>query len=374
MHRFYSLAALILCVVLFAIPTLMAQRYTVTDLGTLGGSQTIASAINQAGDVTGSANLTCDACYSHAFLYKKGKLHDLGTLPRATVSAGLGISGGEDEGKIRVTGYSYTQPCVHSDCGPVHAFLYSNGHMLDLGTLPSGTQSEGFAVNSSGQVTGWADVEDAQNTSFQQHAFLYSDGKMKDLGTLPGGSSSFGVGINDGWGRGRNNGVQVTGYSSTTSGFEHAFLYSDGKMEDLGTLPGGSSSIGSAVNQSGEVAGFSAISVENSHAFLYRHGDLQDLGTLPGLTDSFGEGINDDGDVVGYSVGSANIFDYHAFLYSHGTMHDLESMIPEDSGWVLQIARAINNDGQIAGTGIHNGTTRAFLLTPIRNRGWMGTR
>jgi probable HAF family extracellular repeat protein len=50
-------------------------------------------------------------------------------------------------------------------------------------------------------------------------------------------------------------------------------------------------------------------------------------------------------------------------------MHDLESMIPEDSGWVLQIARAINNDGQITGTGIHNGATRAFLLTPVRNRG-----
>ena len=81
MRRFYSLTPLILCVVLFAIPTLMAQRYTVTDLGTLGGIQTIASGINQAGDVTGSANLTCDACYSHAFLYKNGKLHDLGTLP-----------------------------------------------------------------------------------------------------------------------------------------------------------------------------------------------------------------------------------------------------------------------------------------------------
>ncbi|MCU1222387.1 MAG: hypothetical protein JWQ42_480 [Edaphobacter sp.] len=371
MRRFYSFVALTLCGVLFAAPTLTAQRYTVTDLGTLGGSQTIASGINQEGDVTGSANLTCDACYSHAFLYKKGRLHDLGTLPGATVSAGIGISGGEGEGKIRVTGYSYTQPCVHSDCGPVHAFLYCKGHMQDLGTLPSGTDSEGFAVNSSGQVTGWAAVGDAQHTFVHQHAFLYSDGKMQDLGTLPGGSSSFGVDINNGWSKGRDNEVQVTGYSGTASGFEHAFLYSDGKMEDLGTLPGGSSSIGSAVNQSGEVAGSSTISVENSHAFLYSHGDLQDLGTLPGLADSFGQGINDAGDVVGYS---ANLFDQHAFFYSHGTMHDLESMIPEDSGWVLEKAEAINNDGQITGTGIHNGATRAFLLTPVRDRDLPETR
>jgi probable HAF family extracellular repeat protein len=370
MRRFYPFVALTLCVVLFTTPTLTAQRYTVTDLGTLGGIQTIASGINQAGDVTGSANLTCDACYSHAFLYKNGKLRDLGTLPGATVSAGLGISGGEEEGEVRVTGYAYTQPCVHSDCGPVHAFLYSKGHMLDLGTLPSGTQSEGFAVNSSGQVTGWAEVQDAPNF-FSQHAFLYSDGKMQDLGALPGGSSSFGVGINDGLSRGRNNEIQVTGYSNTASGFYHAFLYTDGKMEDLGTLPGGSSSIGYAVNQSGEVAGFSAISVENTHAFLYSHGNLQDLGTLPGLADSFGQGINDAGDVVGYA---SNLFDQHAFLYSQGTMHDLESMIPEDSGWVLQQARGINNDGQITGTGIHNGATRGFLLTPVRNRGLKETR
>lgn len=368
MRRFCSFAPLILCVVLFASPTLLAQGYKVTDLGTLGGIQTIARGINQAGDVTGSADLTCDACYSHAFLYKRGKLRDLGALPGATVSEGSGISGGDDEGRVRVTGFSSTQPCVHSDCGPAHAFLYSNGHMLDLGTFPSGTESEGFAVNSSGQVTGWADVGNAQKTSFQQHAFLYSDGKMKDLGTLPGGSSSFGVGINDGWGRGRNNEVQITGYSSTASGFDHAFLYSDGIMEDLGTLPGGRSSIGNAVNQSGEVAGYSAISVENSHAFLYSHGGLQDLGTLPGMSDSFGVGINDDGDVVGYSLDSADIFNWHAFLYSHGSMHNLESMIPEDSGWELQEAVAINNNGQIAGTGIHNGATRAFLLTPIRNK------
>jgi probable HAF family extracellular repeat protein len=366
MRRFYSFVALTLCVVLFATPTLTAQRYTVTDLGTLGGTQATASDINQAGDVTGSAYLSCEGCYSHAFLYKNGKLHDLGALSDETVSAGIGISGGKGEGKIRVTGYSYTQSCVHSDCGPIHAFLYSNGRMLDLGTLPSGTDSEGFSVNASGQVTGWSGVEDAQHTFMNQHAFLYSDGKMQDLGTLQGGTSSFGMGINDGWSKGRNDDVQVTGYSSTASGFYHAFLYSDGKMEDLGTLPGGSSSTGFAINQSGEVVGSSATSVGNYHAFLYSHGYMRDLGTLPDFPNSAGEGINDAGDVVGYC---SNLFVQHAFLYRDGTMYDLASMIPEDSGWELEIATAINNDEQITGTGFHNGTTRAFLLTPVRNRG-----
>lgn len=90
---------------------------------------------------------------------------------------------------------------------------------------------------------------------------------------------------------------------------------------------------------------------------------MQDLGTLPGLANSFGQGINDAGDVVGYCV---NLFDQHAFLYKDGAMHGLQSMIPENSGWVLEKANAINNDGQITGIGVHDGAARAFLLTPVR--------
>jgi len=367
MRRFYLFLVRNLCVVLFVAPTLTAQRYTVTDLGTLGGTQAIASGINEAGDVTGSAYLSCQGCYSHAFLYKNGKMHDLGALSDETRSDGRGISGGKDEGRIWVTGYSYTQSCVHSDCGPIHAFLYSKGRMRDLGTLSSGADSEGFAVNSSGQVTGWSGVEDPGRTYMNQHAFLYRNGNMEDLGTLPGGSSSFGTGINGGRGKGRNNEVQITGYSSTASGFDHAFLYSDDKMEDLGTLPGGSSSGGDAINESGDVAGYSTISEINYHAFLYSHGFMQDLGTLPDFPNSAARGINDAGDVVG---SCSNLFVSRAFLYTHGTMYDLESMIPADSGWELRFATGINSAGQIVGIGFHNGTTRGFLLTPVRKRGW----
>ena len=69
---------------------------------------------------------------------------------------------------------------------------------------------------------------------------------MTDLGTL-GGNQSFGRGINDAG--------QVTGYSITSTGETHAFLYSNGQMMDLGTL-GGAGSGGYAINNAGQVTGF----------------------------------------------------------------------------------------------------------------------
>jgi hypothetical protein len=45
-------------------------------------------------------------------------------------------------------------------------------------------------------------------------------------------------------------------------------------------------------------------------------------------------------------------------------MNDLSTLIPADSGWKLVDALAINNRGQIVGTGVHNGKQAAFLLTP----------
>ena len=73
----------------------------------------------------------------------------------------------------------------------------------------------------------WSDA--SYTASGQSDAFLYSDGKMTDLGTLPGGYSSCAYGINDSG--------QIVGEAETSSGQYHiaAFLDSDGTMTDLGT-------------------------------------------------------------------------------------------------------------------------------------------
>jgi probable HAF family extracellular repeat protein len=98
-------------------------------------------------------------------------------------------------------------------------------------------------------------------------------------------------------------------------------------------------------------------------AFLYFDGAMTDLGTLGG-TQSFAYSVNASGQIVGYSTTKGNAT-FAAFLYSGGTMTDLNSLLPPDSGWTLYFAEAINNQGQIVGTGTNpNGQHDAFLLTP----------
>ncbi len=92
---------------------------------------------------------------------------------------------------------------------------------------------------------------------------LYS---VTDLGALGGSYSTYGNGI--------NNAGQVTGYSTTSSGAIHAFLYSNGQMTDLGTL-GGNDSEGYGLNNAGQVTGYSNTSTGQSHAFLYSNGQSQ---------------------------------------------------------------------------------------------------
>ena len=211
--------------------------------------------------------------------------------------------------------------------------------ITDLGTL-GGAGSVGQGINASGQVTGYSDT-----ATGGQHAFLYSGGSMADLGTLGGASA----------GQGINASGQVAGYFYTTSGASHAFLYSGGRMTDIGTL-GGANSRGLGINNSGQITGYADTGGGFYHAFLYGGGGMTDLGTLPYDSYSEGFGINNSGQVTGWSLSSL-----HAFLYSGGSMADLGTL-----GGSTSVGLGINTSGQVVGYSFVAGDSaqHAFLYTP----------
>ncbi len=237
--------------------------------------------------------------------------------------------------------------------GSAQAVTYT---VTDLGSLSTSIiWSQATGINASGQVVGFSDLADGTS-----HAFLYSGGAMQDLGTLGGppsnGSSAWGI----------NNSGQVAGSSSLTAVvYVHAFLYSGGAMHDLGTLCNdlgqcGPNSYALGINASGQVAGQADIPGETaSHAALYSGGSWSDLGTLGG--NSQAQGINNSGQVVGWFYNNNINEIQHAFLYSGGIMLGLDTL-----GGSQSFAYGINDSGQVVGWSTfppYNYTSHAFLYS-----------
>ena len=166
---------------------------------------------------------------------------------------------------------------------------------------------------------------------------------LQDLGALPGGSSSRGAAINDSG--------TATGSADGTDGFYHAFQSgSGGSLSDVGTL-GGRSSQGRAINASGWIAGESQLGTSQGQAtrgFLSGP-DGKDMTVLDGFQGGGGWstafGLNDGNLVVGAARdGSGNL---RAALWGSqgGPATDLGTL----SGFGQSQANGVNNDGVIVG-------------------------
>jgi len=178
-----------------------------------------------------------------------------------------------------------------------------------LNHLPGASSTKAVDINNQGSGRGHI-VGTSGN-----RGFFWDGGAMYPIDTLAGDSSEA-VDLNDL--------DQVVGNAKTADGSTHAFLWrlgagGKGVITDLGTL-GGANSFAVAINDAGQVAGYSetgetysegGITVNVQHAFLWHNGTMYDLGThndfysypfIPPYPTSEAVGINISGEVAGNSI------------------------------------------------------------------------
>jgi probable HAF family extracellular repeat protein len=290
----------------------------ITDLGVLAeGEISQAVAVNDHGEVAGSSLLSRgSASRGHAFLWRDGRMTDLGTL------------GGQNSYATDVNNHGDVVGTSDTSSGNSHAFIWRDGRMTDVGTL-GGADSFAEAINDRGEVVGTSYV-DATNL----HAFSWSDGTIVDLGTLPGGGFSRADDVNDHGVIGGDSDYMHSGQGLPTlwyRGQAMALTYQDGWIN--------------AINNRGQAIG----GLGNGQAFFYDGDRFVDLGALTYSIQP--SALNDRGQVVGSYP--------NAFLLQDGVVTALP-LLAAGNAW----ASSINNHGQIAGAGMTpSGDLHALLWT-----------
>ncbi len=246
---------------------------------TLGGTSSIANAINKSDHLTGISQTTTGEF--HAFLWDGIDMNDLGTLGGET-SYGLAINNSG-----QVTGGSETET------GEVHAFFWDGQVMHDIGSLGGGL-TDGRGISRNGLVTGVATIRNAPD---EHHAFIWYGSSIEDIGTL-GGPRSSGEAINV-------HGM-VAGQSTLADGTDHAMLWDGEQMIDLGTLRGHQTSIAHSINSNGIVVGSSSKRLgDDLRAFVWQDGAMRALPSPFETTEAWF--VNDNGVIFGLAHSSEEL-------------------------------------------------------------------
>jgi probable HAF family extracellular repeat protein len=363
--------------------------YCVTNLASLGGTNSKGNSINDRGWVAGYSNLAGNK-NRHAALWVRDRLEDLGTLggPNSNVAWPVKNTSG------LVTGISQTAtPDPLGEAWSCSAFFpgatgtgytclgfaWDGQQMTPLPTLGG---NNGFATgsNNRGQIAGWAEnaVHDptcAPPQVLQFKAVVWERGfHPRELPLPSGDSSGAATAIND-----RGQVVGISGRCDQAVGrftAIHAVLWDRGQTTDIGNLGRLSWNTPMAINEAGDVAGFAPIEDVDPdnpqlHAFLWtrKHG-IQDLGTLTGDLFSEALGINARDQVVGLSCQNADGSGVcRAFLWDDGVMTDLNSLVQAGYADLLTVAGDINDAGVITGRASDpvTGARVAFRAVPAHD-------
>ncbi|MBU1086084.1 MAG: immunoglobulin domain-containing protein [Candidatus Omnitrophica bacterium] len=240
--------------------------------------------------------------------------------------------------------------------------FWNNG----IKTIISDLEGVAYAINEIGQVAGTIGLNTSDEEDGQK-AFQWESGTLTFLDLSPG--DSYAADINDnGWILGGNN-YEIGFWVNKYSPFQMVWpgsaedRYYAVAINNLGDI------LGSVVHRTYNSFTFGPVvwgqdlpSIDN-YSLLHINDNKQIVSTRRiydsnGFVEFDGVANNNSNIVVGSKEG-------HAAIYKDGIIENLNDLIPSNSGWILDSARAINDLGQIVCYGTLNGTNKVCLLTPV---------
>ncbi len=290
--------------------------YIVTDLGFYDEPR-----INNAGQVAGQRAVG-GLPHAETLAWESGTLTALGVWG--------GVRGINDAGQI-----------VGVIGATSQSFIWNGGLLLELDPYPDRTSSNAVAINNQGQVLGMT------GPSANNEVMSWKDGVWTGTGVTNVGNVGA---IND-------DGTWV-GYFD--GGGARGFMVKNGVVLDL---PG----IGPLdVNNLDQVVG-QASHDGRAYGYLWENSVLQELPFQNVAdTNSAPKAINNFGQIVGDCARPGS---QRAVLWQNGEVFDLNTLVTA-SGWQLQSASDINDQGWIVGRGYNpDGELTSFLLTPSGTSG-----
>ena len=360
-----------------ALAAAQQPSYTVKDLGTLGGSFSLAYGINNAGQISGFSTLSGDEVV-HAFVMRGSSMIDMGTLGGPNSQAFSNLS---NRGQVlAVAETAESDPNGEDFCGfGTHdvclGMVWQNGSTFPLETL-GGNNGQAAAINQVGQIAGYAEtaIPDPACPAPQVLSYRPVLWSLQGTSVLPrydGDAEGAAFWIND-----HGDVVGASGSCSPYDGRyglpmqpEHALLWHNGQAIDLGNLGGKVNNGAFAINDVGQIVGASDLAGDTvQHAFLWQNSTMIDLGTLPGDSVTAAIGINNQGQITGVSMdNNGNI---RAFLWQNGVMFDMNNLIPPNTPLYLLHGFGINDQGQVVGFAFdfNSMEVHGFIATPLGNQ------